>query len=596
MANDKADKAKILKPPDLPTVVKGDGRYLMTLLRQFLAQTAREVNIANGFSADDLAKAEQGKVATPKNFYLSFDRLGGVLRWDDVYDVEHLAFYEVRSNKNIGAPAGLLYRGIENTTNKLPLSYTGNIYLYAVNKNGDSSTPAHIAYTKARPTAPTDLALTKDQQGTLITFLAIPLDCLGAKIYINGGLEATVQDNIYLYTDDTPIKKVEVAYYDQFGDGEMAELYVELPDVTGFMVERNGSQLYFYWDALPIHNVRYVVKAGVTPDWNNAVTLFETAINKHRYIYPHVGTVYMLIKAVDEHNNFSADAAYVVLANTLDQHKNVIIELDQQAVAYNGNKVGMYYDAEGGELKVDRDMWRGEYTVKVELPQKFRARNWYDYNIIGETYDGSVWDDMTYEWDSDEANVTIWNGTVGDLGGTTVTQEIACYTGVEQGFSDIIELDNKLTSDNGVAPAEAQKANAYGAGRWHDGLTLNGITRLSYGINMQAVFSLSFILAAKEGLADNLLATITNDSGAFLVLGYDAYTRRFYLRCSDGVTLYTDEFIAIRTRDWFTFAISQDEHRRDLFVYSMQYNKCLHAAVAADPLGEMKHMYFYPKF
>ena len=139
MANDKADKAKILKPPDLPTVVKGDGRYLMTLLRQFLAQTAREVNIANGFSADDLAKAEQGKVATPKNFYLSFDRLGGVLRWDDVYDVEHLAFYEVRSNKNIGAPAGLLYRGIENTTNKLPLSYTGNIYLYAVNKNGDSS-------------------------------------------------------------------------------------------------------------------------------------------------------------------------------------------------------------------------------------------------------------------------------------------------------------------------------------------------------------------------------------------------------------------------------------------------------------------------
>lgn len=50
------EKATILRVPDLPNVVKGDGRYLMTLLRDFLAQTAHEVNLANGFSAEDIQK------------------------------------------------------------------------------------------------------------------------------------------------------------------------------------------------------------------------------------------------------------------------------------------------------------------------------------------------------------------------------------------------------------------------------------------------------------------------------------------------------------------------------------------------------------
>ena len=75
------EKATILRVPDLPNVVKGDGRYLMTLLRDFLAQTAHEVNLANGFSAEDIQKADEGKIPAPKNFFLSFDRLGGVLTW-----------------------------------------------------------------------------------------------------------------------------------------------------------------------------------------------------------------------------------------------------------------------------------------------------------------------------------------------------------------------------------------------------------------------------------------------------------------------------------------------------------------------------------
>ena len=45
---------KILHAPDLPPSVAGDGRYLMTLLQQFLALQAQQVNAANGFKAEEV--------------------------------------------------------------------------------------------------------------------------------------------------------------------------------------------------------------------------------------------------------------------------------------------------------------------------------------------------------------------------------------------------------------------------------------------------------------------------------------------------------------------------------------------------------------
>ena len=55
--------------------MKGDGRYLMTLLRQFLTETAREVNLANGFTAEEIKSDGTSKVSDVKNFHLTFDRL-----------------------------------------------------------------------------------------------------------------------------------------------------------------------------------------------------------------------------------------------------------------------------------------------------------------------------------------------------------------------------------------------------------------------------------------------------------------------------------------------------------------------------------------
>lgn len=588
------EKATILRVPDLPNVVKGDGRYLMTLLRDFLAQTAHEVNLANGFSAEDIQKADEGKIPAPRNFFLSFDRLGGVLTWSHVYDVENLAYYETRTNKQLGNVDGLLERTRDNKSTALPTSYVGHIYLFAVNKNGDSSTGVELHYSKARPTAPKDLALTKNQEGTLISFLEIPLDCMGANIYVNGTQHVS-NDNLFLYTDPDIIKVVSVAYYDQFGEGERETLYCVLPDVTNFMVERNDSQLYFYWDAVEIHGVHYIVKVGVTPDWNKALQLFDTPNNKHRYIYPNTGEYYMLIKAVDEHGNMSENATYVFCTNKLDIHKNVIIELDQEQVAYNGVKNNMYYDAPAQELKLDKEGTHGEYIVDVELPQVYRARNWFEYKVIGETNSTILWDDMDWLWDSVEASNTMWNGTIGDLQGVTVTHEIARYTGKRaEGFIDIVGLNKTLESDSKVNPFEAQHADSYRDGRWHTGLYIGDTTRLAYKIAAPEVFTFSFNIAFKKGIKDTMLATIKGHSG-YLVLGVDGDSNKMFLRGSDGITVWTTEELAIRERDWLTVAIAQDEQERRLFAHSMNYDIIFYGKEKATPIGAFSEIYLYPK-
>lgn len=239
---------ELIEAPQLPHVVQGDGRYVMSLLNEFLKSMAAQVNLANGFSAEEI-KPEAGKYPTPRNFYLTFNRIGGVLTWNHIADISNLAYYELRTDKNVGKNVGLLERTIDTTSYKLPVNYAATVYLFAVSKDAEASAPAELNYTKARPDAPKDIAVTKNNEGSLITFLDIPSNCIGANIYIAGQQFQTLT-NIYLHKGNTDIEKVEVAYYDQFGEGERGYLYLVLPDVTGLLVERNGAELDFYWGRL----------------------------------------------------------------------------------------------------------------------------------------------------------------------------------------------------------------------------------------------------------------------------------------------------------------------------------------------------------
>ena len=190
---------KVLHTPTLPTAIQGDGRYLLSLLRSFLADQTAQINAANSFTADEVEADKEGEILSPRNFRLTFSRLGGILQWDHSLDAKNLNYYEVRTNKNIGSEFGLLERTTLAESYRLPASYVGRIFLFVIDRLGQVSAPSELSYTKARPTKPRDLTMTKTQEGTLITFLEIPLDCIGAYVYINEVRYASV-DNIFLYT------------------------------------------------------------------------------------------------------------------------------------------------------------------------------------------------------------------------------------------------------------------------------------------------------------------------------------------------------------------------------------------------------------
>lgn len=577
---------KVLHAPNLPAAIQGDGRYLLSVLRSFMQEQTAQINAANSFTADDVDADKEGKILSPRNFRLTFSRLGGLLQWDHSLDAKSLNYYEVRTNKNIGSEYGLLERTTLAESSCLPTSYVGHIFLFAIDRQGHVSYPAELSYTKARPMKPRDVALTKTQEGTLVTFLDIPLDCIGAYVYINEVRYSSV-DNLFLYTDGAIIERLRVAYYDQYGEGESEIIYCVMPDVENFIVERNGAQLDFYWDPLPIYNVRYEVKVGITPEWDKALTIFTTKLNKHRYVYPNTGRYYMLIKAIDEHDNYSRNAAYFLLTNEKDIHKNVIIRLDQEKTGYNGNKINLYYDMAREALLLEKDALRGEYLIDVTLPQKYRARNWLEASVIGETNSDLVWDDLDFAWDSEEAANTMWNGTVGDLRGVEVLHEIARHDPTDiTRFLAVISLDGTLTGTG--ATVRTQKNVVYAPSRWTQGLRLSWKSDVSYDLRIPQQFSLMFWIRLHDGLPDTQIFALTGDGS--LALEYDRRLKEFQLIGSDGI--YVRTTISFLPNDCIAVGIVQEAAVRRLFLYSLSGDVYAEASVSARPLRRLEQLIF----
>lgn len=583
---------KVLRSPTLPPSIQGDGRYLISLLRDFLTEQAQQINAANSFTADEIEAEKQGKILAPRNFRLTFTRLGGHLVWERSAGKEEVDHYETRTNKNVGSEVGLLERTTNTESDRLPLTYVGHIYLFAVNVKGEASTPAELHYTKARPVKPQNIAMTKTQEGTLITFLEIPLDCLGAHIYVND-VRYESGDNLFLYTGGAVIEKLRVAYFDQYGDGEYETVYCVIPDVEDFLVERNGAQLDFSWSPLPIYNVRYEVKVGVTPEWDKALTLFTTKLNKHRYVYPNTGTYYMLVKAIDEHDNYSRNAAYFMLTNLLDIHKNVIIRLDQEKTGYTGVKHNFYYDTARQALLLEKKEQRGEYIMPVKLPQKYRARNWLEASVIGETNNDYLFDDLDYAWDSTEAQNTMWNGTVGDLRGVAVTYEIARFdAALRAEYSAFIGFDGELDAVNATPTVKLGKA-VYAPSQWWLGIILSPSCEVFYNADIPSVFSLSFWLRLRDGISDTTIVCLEEPKSRTMRIVYNSLRGRFELICTDGGIL-SIEFCPARS-DCLAFGVVQTEAKRRFFLYSLMEDRFMESEIEKPPMGGFSYVHFYDK-
>ena len=575
-----------IEAPDLPNVVQGDGRYLMTQLRRYLAQVAEQVNLANGFSANE--EIGDSGLSAPANFTLTFSVEGGVFKWSDPSYYNQLAWYEVRTNTAVGTQAGLLERTVNNYSMVMPATSVGTVYLYAVLQDGTASNGSTLNYNKKRPEAPQDINLSKNAQGTLINYTFIPLDCIGAHIYINGIMYET-QDNWFLYTVAETINEVAVAYYDSFGEGEKAYLTCVIPQVTGFTVERNGAVLDFYWNKVSVNGVNYVVRASSSPSWENGVEIFRTGLLKKKMEYPQTGDIYFLIKAYDEHNNFSTDATWFLLSTVQDQQKNIIVDFNEHGTKYTGNKVNTYYDAETNGLRLSEGSFKGDYISAGHLPYEARARSWVEYKVEGIDNSDIIIADLDFSVTDDKASTTTMvGGTLANLDGTEITTYIADKSDKTDALLDI-SLNESLLSSKGDSPTESIHCDTYEYARWIKGVKQDELTRLKYSFGSVTTFSLTFNVKVTQTIDRCTLAVISGDTSNLMV----EYDHGFYMTGTDGTSISVKAIP--QTSDIISIGVSQTETERTLYIKllnSVGDGGTLCKTIKAPPVGTLTTVQF----
>ena len=584
-----SEKEKVyIEAPDLPNVVQGDGRYLMTQLRRYLAAIAEQVNLANGFKADE--EIGSSGIAPPPNFTLTFSVEGGVFKWGDPTYYNKLAYYEVRTNTAVGTLSGLLERTTNNYSYKMPVSSVGTAYLYAVLQDGTASNGSALQYSKKRPEKPQDINMSKNAQGTLINFTFIPMDCIGAHIYVNGIMYET-QDNWMLYTEDADqISEIAVAYYDSFGEGEKGYLYCKIPQVQDFIVERNGAVLDFYWRSVGVQGAGYAVRASTTPSWENGLEIFKTELLKKKMEYPNTGDIYFLIKAYDEHGNFSQKASWFLLKTVQDQQKNVIVDFDEHQTMYTGNKGGTYYDTEAHGLRLSEGVFNGEYISAGHLPYTARARSWSDYKIEGVSNTDIVISDLDFSLLDDRAKtINMVGGVVADLDGVDIKTYIADKNADKRALIEA-PLDEDLQTMAGEEPTEHIHCDVFDYARWRKGLKQDELTRLAYNLPAGAsTFSLTFNIKIMDSLEPSAIASIGGENGAL------------YLRYDDGLVLVGSDGLSQKlplnpsTMDIIAIGVSQSDTERTLFALNnnaVLQGTAQYKTIKAPPIGIMTAVRF----
>lgn len=159
---------------------------------------------------------------TPDEFGIDFGT-ACTASWKEVTNTD-VAFYEIRTDENAGAETSGLLARTNNLSAILPLTErSGKLYLYAKSAIGKYSAPAILQYNKPIPKKPNPPVLTSTIGGFGLTAEAIPKDCAGMNIYINGtDGQKTIktENNSYSHACGAGIYDVSIAYYDLFGEGE----------------------------------------------------------------------------------------------------------------------------------------------------------------------------------------------------------------------------------------------------------------------------------------------------------------------------------------------------------------------------------------
>ena len=571
---------------DLPSTIQGDGRYLISLLENYLRELGSSINTMNGH--DDEENITENNIPTPKNFIISFDNGIYKASWNKVklYDGQELDSYELRTNTKTDTYDGYLEKtnSLESFIN--PNYRTGTVFLYTRLKNGLYSLPNFSSYNKPVPIPPTYINVTQTENGQLITFSQIPKDCIGAVIKINN-TPIKVNDNSYLYSGYHKITSLKVCYYDIFGEGRYNDLYSHLDNVESFIVERVNDTLNFTWDSIQAPNIKYQIRKSEDNEkasWESSEYVFEISANKHTIQFPNNGKYIFWIKAIDQFGSESEIPTFYRINTEPITLPNIVEKYNQNKLAWDGNKFNLNYDSDIGMAYTNQGTSYSEFIQKIELPDHERqdkddpylARNWVEYNVFSVNDDSLMtWDQANFQWESDESYYSNWIGKVIDYP-HKVKHQIA--TKKEEKIDNLIDyfkFDNNLNGINGTISTNSTDIN-YDFGRYGNGIFLDETDFVEWDVNLPKSWGIIFNMKKTKDEKDTYGISFkieNNDGSEWWKIKSNNKSNKIELINSNNDKIETPIDFHFRDDDMLQIGLSSSENGDfSLFIYSTATN------------------------
>jgi predicted phage tail protein len=358
-------------------------------------------------------------------------------------------------------------------------------------------------------------------------------------------------------------------------------------DVVGFDVVRIGDNLSFMWQAVAGASISYEIRYGAS--WGVGQCKGTPSSPYFNCLFPTPGTHPFWIKAIDNFGNYSTNAQSASVVIVSSGNRQAVVTVDQVANGWSGASINTYVN--GGGLQLAASAVRGQNIVEINLPKSFTARNTILANMIGVADSDITWGSADFTWDDVEAQAP-WEPT-GDITGITLDQQISLFAGIPANVVESIPLDESVIGDLGLQPQESINVT-YGNGRFKQGALIQDFTKLSWAVNIPAVFHTVFYVTVSQPIVDNIVYLTLNGPGGYLMVGYDAHKGVFYL--DDQLGNRNEVTVEFKSIDYLTFGIVQNATTRKLFVYSFSTNAVGDSEMTIGPVGSFTAAFLYPKF
>lgn len=346
-------------------------------------------------------------------------------------------------------------------------------------------------------------------------------------------------------------------------------------NVESFSVVQSGSKMRWKWVAAD-RAASYEVRCGETFELGEP--LFRTTGTQFEMEWGRLGEKFFWIKGVDYIGNTS-EVAY--FANTDSQQpsgRNQIVYYDVASEGWPGAKYNT--EAVGGYLQLKGQAGYGEYYYQVDMGKTFRNIVTLDYEAQAIGYSTLSWADMTFSWDSVDAQIPWVDG--GDFGSISVRTYISYRTALTPNVITSFRLNGDAVSEDQLVSPATIRGVSYEPCRFALGAKIDDTSLIRWNVNLPATFTMFFTVKIGD------VATPTG----YVALGAGAQEMRvvYYptLRRLKLETLFLEDEpveveLDLQPGDLLQIGVSQSqaEGTRNLFAQRLGYPSVFSSGAAA---------------